>query len=130
MVLLYTGGEVRLSVARIQIFESACCAPTNGADEGCCSPISEGEQLARFLRGRPGPTHTISVTNLAAGAPVAQLPDELVDRLRRGDPGSLPAIAVDGRLVHTGQLPNWLEALALIEHATRPGRTSGAATRG
>lgn len=109
-------------MALIQIFENRCCAPSDTAD-GCCAPVSEAEQLARFLRARPGSSHEITVINVGDGVPAADVPADVRDRLRV--PDGTPAIVVDGRLAHAGPLPNWLQVLGLIDRAAHARTDSG-----
>ena len=112
-------------MARIQIFEQLCCPP----GDACCATTSAGEQLAGFLRARPGPRHDIEVTNIDDRLDADGLPVELAERLRGGDRTCLPALAVDGQLVHVGPLPNWLQVLSLVEHATATRRTGAVGRR-
>jgi len=103
-------------VAHIRIFEALCCQSAAGDD--CCGPVSAGEQLARFLRSRPGPPHEIEVVDVSDPARLARLPREFAPLLSAG-PAAMPALAVNERVVHTGGLPNWLDVLSLVEHAAR-----------
>lgn len=102
-------------MAKIEIYDDSCCAPTS--DVGCCSPGTGAEALATVLRNRPGPRNEVVVINTSEMAVPRRLPPEIAELLSSGKTG-LPAIAVDGRVVHIGPLPNLLDALHIIEVAT------------
>lgn len=80
---------------------------------GCCGPSASGS-LVSFLQRKFKNEADIKVHDV--GKPDAKLvvPPALVMAMAEQGEACLPAIVVDGRVVSTGRLPNFMEAVTLI----------------
>lgn len=80
-------------------------------DRPCCGP-SAAVGLADFLRQRLDPDAVVEVHNLnEGGSTEINVPAAVIAHLSGNS--ALPVMAVDGRLVAAGTLPNLMDALDL-----------------
>ena len=91
----------------IQIFEQSA---------GCCGP-NQSASLLSFLERKFRDVAQVTAFDLAhvANAPV---PPALVDLLLNAGESALPALVVDQKVVCSGKLPTFLEAVTLINAAS------------
>jgi hypothetical protein len=77
------------------------------------------ERLAAFLKRKLGhfPALQIQSVTLRDGDAPRAIPAALAAQLQRFGARCLPAIVVDGTLVSQGVLPNFLDALDLVQRA-------------
>ncbi|NUT46959.1 MAG: hypothetical protein HOV94_06485 [Saccharothrix sp.] len=92
----------------VQIFDRPCCGPSAAAN------------LADFLRERVGDDVAVEYHNLnSAGSEPVSVPASVIGHL--GKQGPLPVMAVNGRIVAAGAMPNLMDALDFATgRATEP----------
>ena len=102
---------------RIEIYES---------NQSCCGP-SASASLVSFLQRKFQGEVDVQVVDLAAAKEESlNLPGPLLDLIATKGRGCLPAMLLDGAVVSSGALPNFLDVVALV----RGSRGEAASPRG
>lgn len=87
----------------VQIVENVCCG------------ASPATPMVEFLERKLGDQLTVELINLSTASGRLPLPGALVDRLMAEGERCLPAMVVDGEVVASGGLPNYLDVLHILE---------------
>jgi hypothetical protein len=86
---------------------------------GCCGGVPEIDSYAEFLRRRFVGRAEVELLSLGScsdagnGAIRPALRDQLMGQRIEG----VPIIALDGRVIASGALPNWMDSVEMIEAA-------------
>lgn len=99
--------KMRESIPKVYIVENI---------EDCCGP-SPGKPLADFLERKFGDDIEVRIFNVAQGMQSVPLSLSLVDAMERDGKDALPALIVDGQVMASGSLPNFLDAVGIIKKA-------------
>jgi hypothetical protein len=88
---------------KVHLYEEKCCAP------------SSGDQLAESLAKHFGADIAVQSYDLLNPGGSVPFPSSLLLKLDSGDFGCLPAMVVDSTVVTEGWLPEFDEAIKLVE---------------
>lgn len=87
-------------------------------DAACCATDAT-ESCARLLEERFGERAEVRVHRLE-GVGFGGVPRRLAARLLAQGAHKVPLLALDGRLMWQGELPNWLELIEALEERLGP----------
>jgi hypothetical protein len=94
---------------------NACC----GGDDGL-------ESYAEFLRRKLDGRAQVELLALGSCSDLSAIPPALIKQLSGQKIDGVPIIVLDGRVVASGPLPNWMDSFEMIEAAM--GAQAGAST--
>jgi hypothetical protein len=83
--------------------------------EECSCATTHGSQLAAYLQRRLGPQVEVASLDRSHLIGLTPVPPGALEHLELLQNAKLPALVVDGRLRTEGVLPDFLDAVALIE---------------
>lgn len=90
-------------VKKVYIFDSPCCGP------------SPSQGLVDFLQRRFGEEIDLKLFNLGNAKGALPIPKTLMSKIQSEGTGCLPAIVVDNVVVSEGRVPNFLEAVEMVQ---------------
>jgi hypothetical protein len=87
----------------VHIFEKVCCGGSSSTD------------LTGFLQKKFGDEVDVKTFDLGTATGTLPIPASLLFKIQTDGAGCLPALVVDGVVVSEGRLPNYLEAVELVQ---------------
>lgn len=93
----------RQQVKKVYIFDSPCCGP------------SPSQGLVDFLQRRFGDEIELKLFNLGGAQGALPIPKALMSKIQSQGTGCLPAVVVDNVVVSEGRVPNFLEAVEMVQ---------------
>lgn len=88
---------------RVYFFEKICCGP------------SAGQGLLDFIQKRFGDQVETKAFDLSKARGMLPIPGSLLMKIQTQGLGCLPALVVDNVVVSEGRIPNFLEAVELVQ---------------
>jgi hypothetical protein len=88
---------------RVYFFEKICCGP------------SAGQGLLDFIQKRFGDQVETKAFDLSKARGMLPIPGSLLMKIQTQGLGCLPALVVDNVVVSEGRIPNFLEAMELVQ---------------
>jgi hypothetical protein len=88
---------------RVYFFEKICCGP------------SAGQGLLDFIQKRFGEQVETKAFDLSKAKGMLPIPGSLMMKIQTQGLGCLPALVVDNVVVAEGRIPNFLEAVELVQ---------------
>ena len=92
-----------VKVKKVYIFEQACCGP------------SPSQGLVDFLHKKFAGDIELELFNMGNVKGALPMPKELMVKIQNEGAGCLPAIVVDNVVVSEGRVPNFLEAVEMVQ---------------
>jgi hypothetical protein len=88
---------------RVYFFEKICCGP------------SAGQGLLDFIQKRFGDQVETKAFDLSKARGMLPIPTNLMMKIQTTGLGCLPALVVDNVVVAEGRIPNFLEAVEMVQ---------------
>jgi hypothetical protein len=90
-----------------------------------CEGDPEIDKFADFLRRKLDNRAQVDVIEMATCTDYGAIPAPLIEKLIGQPIGGLPVVVLNGKVLASGPLPNWMDSLDMIELAmTTPVRVS------